>query len=186
MSLRRGFKAEAERIANAIRTDLGLQEDAAIDIWQAATSQGIRVMDASSLVSLHRLEELERIQAFAFSACTFRIDGQSVIVVNPIRSAERQVSDIAHELSHVILKHELTELRELQGTMFRTCRTEQEEEATALGGAILLPRPLLLTAARAGNTPQQIATKYGTTLEMATYRFNTTGVLRQVAAKRTR
>lgn len=69
---------------------------------------------------------------------------------------------------------------------FRTCRPDQEEEATALGGTILLPRPLLLKAARAGLNAAYIARTYRVTEEMARYRYNSTGIGRQVTAARPR
>lgn len=180
MALRRGFKAEAERTAAELRQRLKVGSKDPIDIRVLAKTLGTTVVDASELVEVRRLEEIESIQSFAFSACTFEVDGRPFIVVNPLRSPERQVSDIAHELAHGILGHELSEIRELDGVPFRTCHAQQEEEATTLGATILLPRTLLLSEARKGATPETIAGKYGVTHEMASYRFNTTGVVRQV------
>ena len=107
-----------------------------------------------------------------------------MIVFNPLRSAERSASDIAHEVSHLLLEHELTEIQFFDGVPFRTCQAEQEEEATALGGTILLPRPLLLSAARSGSSVEALAQRNGVTIEMARFRWNTTGVARQVKASR--
>jgi Zn-dependent peptidase ImmA (M78 family) len=72
------------------------------------------------LIDVTRLEEIERIQAFAFSACTFHIQGRNIIVTNPLRQAGRRVSDIAHELAHLILQHDLTEIRVEGPRIFRT------------------------------------------------------------------
>lgn len=83
-----------------------------------------------------------------------------------------------------MLKHDRTEVREIDGVPFRTCKPEEEEQATALGGALLLPRTLLAQATRRGEDPAAIADRCGVTLEMARYRFNTTGVARQ-ATRRT-
>jgi hypothetical protein len=41
---------------------------------------------------------------------------------NPLRTEGRLASDVAHELSHVLLKHELSEVREVDGGPFRSCR----------------------------------------------------------------
>lgn len=183
MTLRRGFKAEAERTAATLRAQLGLSPHDRIDIIELAKHLDVAVVSAGDLVAVERLEELERIQAFAFSACTFHIDGRDIIVTNPLRQPGRQASDIAHELAHLILKHELTEIRVVAGTPFRTCRPDQEEEATALGGTILLPRPLLLNAARAGHDVANIARTCRVTEEMARYRYNSTGIGRQVTAR---
>ena len=138
------------------------------------------MVSADRLVDRARLEEIERLQTFAFSAATFEVRGQPVIVTNPLRTVGRRASDGAHELAHVLLKHELSELRELDGVLFRTCKPDEEEQATAFGGTLLLPRPLLMQAALRGATPAEIAETCAVTVEMARYRYNTTGVARQV------
>jgi len=186
VTLRRGFRAEAERIAAALRDDLGIHHADPLSLEDAAQARGVQVVSAADLVDARRLAELENIQAFSFSACTFEIDGGSVIVYNPIRSEARRKSDIAHELSHLLLEHDLTEIREVAGVPFRTCRADQEEEATNLGGTLLLPRPLLLRAVADGMEPDAVATEYGVTIEMARFRLNTTAVARQLERARAR
>jgi Zn-dependent peptidase ImmA (M78 family) len=180
VTLRRGFLAEAEREAKRIRADLGLRSAEPVDVYQVAKQLDIRVIAADELIDAARLQELERLQAFAFSACTFDIGGTKVIVVNPLRTPPRRASDIAHELAHLLLAHRLDELRIVAGVPFRTCRPDQEEEATNLGGALLLPRPLLLSAIRRGLDEQAIAAQYDVTTEMARFRLNRTGVRRQL------
>jgi len=180
MTLRRGFRAEAERTASAIRGELGLAEHDPLPLDDAAGTHDVKVVSAGDLIDIERLEDLERLQSFSFSACTFDVLGSTVIVFNPLRSVPRQRSDIAHEFSHLLLGHELTEIREVAGVPFRTCRSEQEEEATALGGTLLLPRKLLIRAAAKGLGIDEVARKFDVTVEMARFRFNTTGVTRQI------
>jgi Zn-dependent peptidase ImmA (M78 family) len=186
VTLRRGFLAEAEREAKRIRAELGLGPSEAVDVSQIAKHLGIRVIAADELIDAARLHDLERVQAFAFSACTFDIDGTKVIVVNPLRTPARRASDIAHELAHLLLAHQLDEIRSVGGVPFRTCRPDQEEEATNLGGTLLLPRPLLLSAVRHGLDEQAIAAQYDVTPEMARFRVNRTGVRRQLRSTRQR
>ncbi len=183
MTLRRGFKAEAEREAARVRKELGLASYDALDLTDIAEHMKVKVVDASTLVDIAELEELERIQAFSFSAATFEISGRKIIVFSPLRTTGRRNSDIAHELAHLMLKHELSEVRDLNGMPFRTCRPDEEEEATAFGGTLLLPRPLLLSAARRRATVDQLAAQYDVTTEMARFRYNSTGVTKQVAAR---
>lgn len=181
MTLRRGFKAEAERHAARVRSEMGLAPHDGLDPRDLATHLDVAVVDAATLVDLAELEELERLQAFAFSAATFDIEGRKIIVVSPLRTPGRQNSDIAHELAHIMLGHELSEIRELNGTPFRTCRPDEEEEATSFGGTLLLPRPLLLSAVRRKASIQQISEQFDVTLDMARFRYNTTGVAKQGA-----
>jgi Zn-dependent peptidase ImmA (M78 family) len=184
VTLRRGFKAHAEREALRIRAELGLAQNDRLNPRELASHLDIPVIDAAELVGLEPLEELERLQAYAFSAATFQIDHRTIIVVSPLRSEGRQTSDIAHEISHLILEHQLSEVRQLDGLAFRTCLPDEEEEATSFGATLLLPRPLLLSAARRGASVDDIAEQYGVTTEMARYRFNATGVAKQAARGR--
>ena len=183
MTLRRGFKAEAEREATRVRKELGLASHDRLDPRDLAKHLKISVVNAADLVDISELEELERLQAFAFSAATFEIEDRRIIVVSPLRTPGRQNSDIAHELAHIMLKHDLAEIRELNGMPFRTCKPDEEEEATAFGGTLLLPRPLLLSAAHRRTPVDQIASQYDVTVEMARFRYNTTGVAKQAVSR---
>jgi Zn-dependent peptidase ImmA (M78 family) len=186
MTLPRGFKTNAERTAAQLRSAIAARDDRPLDLEALATHLGASVVAADTLVPLERLQELERLQAFAFSACTFEIRGRPVVVYNPLRSPDRRASDVAHELAHLVLDHDVSEVQYIADIPFRTCRPDQEEQATAFGGTLLLPRPILLKAARQGLSFTQVATGLGVTIEMARYRWNTTGVERQVAASRRR
>lgn len=186
MALPRGFKAEAERIAQRVRADAHVGRSARLKLKSVAESLDVRIVSAQELVPIETLHEIERIQAYSFSACTFEINERHVIVFNPIRSRPRRRSDIAHELAHIILEHDLTEIQYLNDVPFRTCRPDEEQQATALGGTLLLPRPALLEQARKGATVDQVAKKFGVTKQMAQFRWNSTGVERQVAAEAAR
>jgi hypothetical protein len=183
VSLPRGFKANAERESLRLRAELGLRPSQALDVAKLAGCMGVEIVSAGDLIDVARLEELERIQAYSFSAATFEVAGRTIIVSSPLRVSGRLASDIAHELSHLLLKHELSEVREISGVPFRTCRPEEEEQATNFGGTLLLPRPLLVAAARQGLGPEEIAEKYDVTVEMARFRYNSTGVRSQMAAR---
>jgi Zn-dependent peptidase ImmA (M78 family) len=183
VTLPRGFKASAERQALQLRSELGLAPTDRLDIQRLADHLHVQIVSAERLVDVARLEELERLQAFAFSAVTFEIKGRPYVVTNPLRTDGRRSSDVAHELSHLLLQHELSEVGELDGIPFRTCRPDEEEQATALGGTLMLPRPLLLAAASHGLDPEQIAEKCTVTVEMARFRYNATGVAKQVRAR---
>ena len=182
MALPRGFKAEAERTALRLRAEAGLGRSAPLRLSSVAKSLGVRIVSADKLVPIEQLQEIERIQAYSFSACTFEINGRHIVVSNPIRTRPRRRSDIAHELAHILLEHDLTEIQYLDGAPFRTCRPDQEEQATALGGTLLLPRSAMLKEAQRGSTVDQVARKFGVTKQMAQFRWNTTGVARQAAA----
>lgn len=180
--MRRGFKAEAERLAVRLRTELGVKPDQHLNIDLLAAHLGVEVRSADSLVERTELEKLNSLQAGCFSAATFHLpDGRIVAVTNPVgTSAARRDSDLAHELAHVTLRHQLRTAEKIGGLTFFNCDTEQEDEANWLAGCLLLPRPLLLVDARLGLTTEEVAAKHNVSIQMARYRLNTSGVYFQV------
>ena len=180
MALRRGFKSEAERIARRVQADLGLSAAEPIEPELIAELLGIEVKAGDELLPRERFQELEEIQPNAFSACTLRPSPDRVVIVhNPLSSKTRQNSDVAHELAHMLLGHDLSLVQRLGDVTFLSCDPVQEEEAAWLSGCLLLPRALLLAEVRSRADAKDIANKYGVSERMAQYRLDVTGVVRQ-------
>lgn len=187
MALRRGFKSEAERIAEGVRVDLGLSAAQPVAPEALAELLGVEIRAGDELIPRSQFEALDALQSDAFSACTFRpSDDRVVVVFNPLSANSRRTSDLAHELSHTLLDHELSRVETLGDITFLSCDATQEEEAGWLSGCLLLPRPLLLAEVRKGLTASEIAEKCHVSETMARYRLNVTGVLRQTGAARRR
>ena len=102
-----------------------------------------------------------------------------VVVHNPLSPKTRQKSDVAHELAHMLLDHELSRVQRLGDVTFLSCDPVQEEEAAWLSGCLLLPRALLLAEVSRGAGAEDIAQKHGVSERMAQYRLDVTGVVRQ-------
>ena len=180
MALRRGFKSEAERIASRARTELGLGATNSVAPEALAELLGIEVRRGDELIPRKRFDDLESIQPGSFSACTLRPSPDRVVVVyNPLSAKSRQRSDIAHELAHSLLDHELSRVERLGDITFLSCDPSQEEEAGWLSGCLLLPRALLLAEVQRGSSAKDIAKKCGVSEKMAQYRLDVTGVVRQ-------
>ena len=180
MALRRGFKSEAERIARSVRTELRMSAAQTVAPDVLAELLGIEVRAGDELIPRERFEELENIQPDSFSACTLKPSPDRVVVVyNPLSRESRQRSDVAHELAHTLLKHELSRVERLGDVTFLSCDPTQEEEAAWLSGCLLLPRALLLAEVRRGSSAIDIAKKCGVSEKMAKYRMDVTGVVRQ-------
>jgi Zn-dependent peptidase ImmA (M78 family) len=185
--MRRGFKAEAERLADRTRAQMGLQPVDRLAIRDLADYLKVEVFAADQLVDRAKVEDLNRLQPGAFSAATFHLPGgRTVAVYNPCNDPARTNSDIAHELAHVLLDHDIRDLQQLAGHTFFTCDPEQEEEANWLAGCLLLPRPLLLQEAFAGADVATVATKHQVSVSMARFRLNASGVLLQARRARSR
>lgn len=181
MSLRRGFKAEAERLADGIRAEMGLRSADPAFPRAVAAHLGIEVRLGDELVGRERFIELEQIQPGAFFACTFRpTPERTVVVLSPLSVETRQNSDLAHELAHIILEHDLSRLERVGNLTFFVCDSDQEEEAAWLSGCLLLPRPLLISQLKSGVGALDIAARLGVSEHMVTYRINVTGVRRQL------
>lgn len=183
--MRRGFKTEAERLAASIRERVGCSDEEPAALQKVAEDLGLIVMPADQLIDRRRLDELHALQPDAFSAATFqRPDGSRVIVYNPLHAEGRKRSNTAHEIAHIVLGHQVRTIEQAGDLKFLTCDLEQEEEADWLAGCLLLPRPLLLRAARRGLSPAEVAEKYLTSEQMARFRLNASGVLVQVGRSR--
>ena len=90
--LRRGFKSDAERIAELVRRDLGLEPLDRLDCFALAEAWGIPVVsleelreDGASEVSIGRLMSADA----GFSATTIVVGLRRMIVYNPRHEADR-------------------------------------------------------------------------------------------------
>jgi Zn-dependent peptidase ImmA (M78 family) len=182
--VRRGFKTEAEERAVQVRRDMGLAPSDGLSAIDLARHVGAEVRRADELTSLEKLATLDEIQPGAFSACTFEINGRHIIAYNPLCSAARTQSDIAHEVAHIVLGHEIKVVHNVGGLRFFTCDPDEEQEANWLGACLLLPRPLLLRAAQRNFSASRLAQEYGVSEQMAAFRLRATGVVRQLQAAR--
>jgi Zn-dependent peptidase ImmA (M78 family) len=180
--MRRGFKAEAERRAEAIRKQMGRRPTDRADAIRIAQHLGAEVRRADELTSLAKLQALEELQPGAFSACTFTFGDRHVIVYSPLASPARRQSDVAHEAAHILLGHKVKEVQHIGGLSFFTCDPDEEQEANWQAGCLLLPRSLVLAAARRDLDAVSIAETYGVSESMAGFRLRSTGVLRQLQA----
>jgi Zn-dependent peptidase ImmA (M78 family) len=182
--MRRGFKAEAERLATQVRTEMDLGPYKPLDIKALVRYVGAQLRTADELTSLTKLEELESLQPGAFSACTFDLGTRKVIVVSPLASDERRRSDASHEASHLLLDHKVREVEQLSGLSFFTCDPDEEQEANWLAGCLLLPRDLLVRSLKKGLDAAAIAEANAVSIQMANFRLRATGAERQIAASR--
>jgi Zn-dependent peptidase ImmA (M78 family) len=170
LGLRRGFKAEANRISLRVREQMGLQEIAPIDPAAVCRHFDIR---------LFRLSEIDPDSKFllpahnsAFSAVTIPCGLHTAIVHNDSHHAHRQPSNVCHELAHCFLGHKSTPPLTDDGD--RTRDGIAEEEAAFLSGALLLPNEAAVHIVRSG-LMLQAQKIYGISGPMLTYRLRVSG-----------
>jgi hypothetical protein len=106
--LRRGFVTWCENAVRGYRRDLGLQPFDALDPRKLAALLGIGVLNPSEIPGMPReaLHQLLKKDPDSWSAVTLILQAGSAIILNSTHKITRLNSDLAHELSHIILKHE--------------------------------------------------------------------------------
>jgi hypothetical protein len=183
--LRQGFKSDAERIAQVVRSDLGLGPLDRLDCFALAEAWGIPVVslgelreDGASDASIRRLMSPDA----GFSATTIVVGPRRLIVYNPRDEPGRKANSLAHELAHVILEHEPAPAIGLGGC--RHWDGRQEAEADWLGSALLVPRASALAWMLESDDVDAGAKNFGVSLELFRWRVNHTGVVRQVQRER--
>jgi len=180
-ALRRGFKAEAERISAQVRTGLGLTPRERLECEALAGGLGVDILSLDDLVasgaapaSIARLAEAEA----RFSAMTLCFGDRRLIVHNPAESPGRHANSLAHELSHVLLKHPAEPALDASGC--RRWNGTVEEEADCLAAALLVPRDGALWWLGGGRSMSAGAMHFGVSERLFTWRANKTGVVIQL------
>jgi Zn-dependent peptidase ImmA (M78 family) len=180
MKYRRGFKTEAERIALDVRAELGLSATDALDVFAVAERWGIPVIPMSALTDGRGAHGFLRVfrarEQDSFSAVTIFNGTARSIVHNDSHHPCRQSSNIAHELSHCILEHQPTHLRDGESGC-RVWNATYEAEADWLGGALLIPREGGLYYVKSGWGIGQVAEHFRVSEPLARWRIYQTGIM---------
>jgi hypothetical protein len=103
--------------------------------------------------------------------------GKHLILVNPSHAPSRLQSTIMHELAHILLNHQPLHIG---GILIREYSKENEEQAAYLGGCLQIPRKALQWAYQSQMTREQIAYRFGASLEMVRWRCNDTGFAEKI------
>jgi Zn-dependent peptidase ImmA (M78 family) len=187
-TLERGFKSWCERSALATRTELSIEAHAPLAARKLAEHLGVSLLTPKNIPGLPTdiLCQLTEKDPQGWSAVSFAVDAAVTVIYNDGNSSGRQSSDIMHELSHVILDHDPTQvILSMDGQIgMRSFDAKQEDEANWLGWTLLLPRPALMHCIHSGRSAAQIAIDYDVSEQLVKYRVGITGVSRQSRARR--
>lgn len=184
MQLRRGFVTWCENAARGYRRDLGLQPHDPLDPQKLAALLKIQILTPTGIpdVPQKALHQLLKKDSDSWSAVTLTVGETSVVILNDTHKLTRQNSDLAHELSHVILKHEPAQMFVTgDGKMVMNhYNPVHEEEAGRLSGTLLVPRDGLLYWIGQGYDDGQLAKHFMVSGQLLTMRKNLSGVARQL------
>lgn len=189
ITLRRGFKANADRLAKEYREKLNIHPCAPLCAFKLAEHLHIAIYKATDFL---KSEEHVKIVSGAngeeceWSALTMVTEvGNRIIIHNHFHSEARQQSDIMHELAHIICEHKHSDpIYDIPLPIgMRNYDPEQEEEAKCLGSTLQLAKPCLLWARNKNMSHQEIAIYFNASLQMVNYRMKITGIGKQAYSK---
>lgn len=183
MTLRRGFRTEANALAMAVRAEIGLRPTDALDPLCLAESLGIPVVRLTDMATDAQpaVHQLTRREPGAFSAVTVFCGYRRTIVHNDRQSPRRQRSNVTHELSHGLLLHPATP--PFEASSLTNEEAEREEEASWLSGALLVTEYSALHVAREGLSNVEAAELYAVSEAMIAFRMNVTAARRRVSRR---
>lgn len=185
MTLRRGFKADANFYARDVRRELEVLPHSPLCAWKLADHLGFVVVRLSEFVA-QEPEAVAYLQSDGgraeFSAVTLRAKGPPWIVHNDSHHPRRQAANIAHEAAHGLLCHSFSPLTGDNGS--RTYNREQEEEANWLGPALLISEEAALHIAEQQLLLAAACEIYGVSPELLQMRLRVTGAIVRVARRR--
>lgn len=185
MTLRRGFKAEANWYARDVRADLGLMPHDPLCPRRLAGHLGYEIEGLSAyarqapdaaayLRSIKGQEE--------FSAITVCVGNRRLIIHNDTHHPYRQTSNIAHEVAHGLLLHATVPLKGADGA--RIFNKEQEAEAHWLGPSLLISEEAALFIAEGAEPLHIYQHQYGVSDDLLRMRLQVTGALMRIARRR--
>lgn len=176
MSLRRGFKANANRISLRLRHSLQLWPEAPIDLTQIAARLHIRIVRLTEFADEYpaQVKQLTVIDEGAFSASTLPVGGgKKIIIHNDKHDQGRQSNNLAHEIAHILLGHRFTLPIDASGC--RNCDRDLEEEANWLGPTILIPNEAAMHILRIGMDTRTACKLYRVSAALLRMRINASG-----------
>ena len=104
--------------------------------------------------------------------------GKRIVIHNDSHSPRRQLSNLAHELAHILLAHPAELV--CTGDLARRVDSVVEAEAAYLGGCILVPNEAANYIVFSGLEVYQAADSYGVSEDMITYRLRMSGSIKRV------
>lgn len=167
------FKRWCEAIATEQRHLLDLRAFDRLSAYQLATHLGATILTPDQLPSLDQ-QHLEVLLASDTWSAAVICQSPLQIVHNPRHAVACRESNLMHELGHVLLKHPMIGFDSRTGLPLR--RSQDEKEATYLGGCLQIPYRGLLWAVQREMTLPQITENFGASEEMVLFRSNAVGV----------
>lgn len=176
--MKRGFKAQAERLSEELRGNLGLRIDEALPARRLAEHLGVRVMGVEDIPGIRRVDVSRLLNGAVsgWSGFTLAVGCTTFIVHNTSHASTRQESDLMHELAHVLCEHPPGRILQIGDFPLRHYDPDEEDEAVWLGAVLQIPCRSLLRLARNSWSISRIARRFGASQDLARFRYNKCGI----------
>lgn len=183
---RHGFKAESEAYAEEFRLNLGLKAHEPLCPKKLAEFLNIPVFGVSTNKSLGAdiVAHWKGLGSGKFSGLILQHGTFKEIHHNDFHHPRRQNSNIAHELAHIILGHDLKVPLNDNGE--RQYEPGVEDEAKWLGATLLLPKAATYYIVKNDMPRLKIETDYGVSYELFRYRVQVTDTIGKVQNSRSK
>ena len=114
----------------------------------------------------------------SWSAATLRNGIKSLIIINSAHTIGRQNNSLAHEIGHIVLRHEPAKMYLTPDglMMMSEYNVSHEDEANWFAGAVLVPREALLDVVKKGTEDVLAAEHFGVSTKLLQMRRNQTDV----------
>lgn len=178
---RHGFKAEAESFAEDYREELGLAPHDPLCPFELASFLEIPVFGIKNNPALEDdvVEYWRTSSNGEFSGLVMQDGTFKQIVYNDFHHPRRQNSNLAHEIAHVALGHDLS--APIKSNREREYDSVIEGEAKWLGAALLMPKKATFHIVHNSLSREQVEEVYGVSYSLFQYRVQVTDTMRMVS-----
>lgn len=185
MGIERSFLPIANKHGLAIREKMGLAPDDSLCPFEYTAYRGFTVLKMTDLMAenpsaLELLTKTENRKPI-FSAATLISSRELKFIVNDTHQLERQKSNLAHEWGHILQGHKPRNLLQSRKEIHSK---REENEADAVGFALLMTNEMCLRMAEEGLSDHDISIKYKISLPVVRLRMNRSYARKVVAAKK--
>lgn len=175
-------KEELERIAEDFRTDLGLDDQCALnslDLRVAGVT--VELLSQSECIGEKDRQKLLGPLVDEWSAMSVPLNSAQdswVVLLNDAHTVERQRVTLLEEYWHILLGHKLVKIAKIAGAYGRTYDSAEEHDAYFLASASLLPRNAIKKMVQGKASAAEIAARFGTSPQLVEYRIKRLGLWR--------
>lgn len=179
-------KKALRQLADEVRAELGIGQHDPFDphIW--AQEYGVPFVSLNDIPLPEEARRRFTVDAPELWSAALVQDGTGhVVIYNPAHTPARIRSNLAHEVAHFVAEHTISAAWVDQSRCAGTSR-EQEDEASELAGALLIPADQARLHAMRASSAEVVATQYGVSIEMAQWRMRISGGAKIASRSRAR